>query len=563
MRKLKGQNAITLIALVITIIVLLILAGISISMLSGENSILSRAGQARDRTEESQIKEEVSLAWNGVQTDGYINGWDLNKKAIELQIELRKKDSTATVTVDGKKLNVTYKGYDIVIDTESGKLDVSTSNISVTLTLSDTPSVPTVDGTKVKELTTDNVPIPGGFYFVGGTKSEGVVISDNSNDKNKGVDAELVGNQFVWVPVAQNQVLTLDVKSEEDITGIKLTMPDGTQSDISASGKTYNAPITMTKNGVYTVEVTTGADSRTAQKRITSLYAQDIEMPVLHELNQKKQNPDYSSLEALIANKLGEGKTEEDLMTYIRDQGYDTLSAYFGGEYIYVTGYEEEFKSGDRGFYAGYTDNNQNTTSVNTYGGFYIARYEAGDGTTTSARTSSSSDTNTLVSKKGAFVYNYIACEDSSQEGDAKRLASGMYSTSTSVTSQLITAAGWDRTLNWIIETDNNLGENEVILDSRSWGNYSNSTGNALENSGSSKMNYTTGRSKYWKANNIYDLAGNTWEWTQEKQGTDSVYRGGSFNRGGDDNPASSRINDNASNQNFNYSFRTQLYIKQ
>ena len=111
-------------------------------------------------------------------------------------------------------------------------------------------------------------------------------------------------------------------------------MPEGTQSSISASGKTYNAPITMTKNGVYTVEVTTATDSRTAQKRITSLYAQDIEMPVLYELNQKKQNPDYSSLEALIADKLGEGKTEEDLMTYIRDQGYDTLSAYFGGEYI-------------------------------------------------------------------------------------------------------------------------------------------------------------------------------------------------------------------------------------
>ena len=531
-------------------------------MLSGDNSILSQAGRARDITGESQIKEEVSIAWNGVQTEGYVNGWDLNKKAIELQIELRKQDSTATVTVDGTNLNVTYKGYDIVINTVSGKLDVSTSNISVTLTLSNTPSVPTVDGTKVKALTTDNVPIPGGFYFVGGTKSSGVVISDSSSDENKGVDADLVGNQFVWVPVDQNQVLTLDVTSEEDITGITLTMPDGTQSSISASGKTYNAPITMTKNGVYTVEVTTATDSRTAQKRITSLYAQDIEMPVLYELNQKKQNPDYSSLEALITDKLGEGKTEEDLMTYIQEQGYSTLSAYFGGEYIYVTGYEEEFKSGDRGFYAEYVDNNQNTTSVNTYGGFYIARYEAGDGTTESARTSSSSDTNTLVSKKGAFVYNYIACEDSSQTGDAKRLASGMYSTSSSVTSQLITAAGWDRTLNWIIETDNNLGENEVILDSRSWGNYSNSTGNALENSGSSKMNYTTGRSKYWKANNIYDLAGNTWEWTQEKKGTGSIGRGGDFDDAGVDYPASTRSVDIATSQYYDISLRTQLYIQ-
>ena len=158
-------------------------------------------------------------------------------------------------------------------------------------------------------------------------------------------------------------------------------------------------------------------------------------------------------------------------------------------------------------------------------------------------------------------MYNYIACEDSSQAGDAKRLANGMYSTSTSVTSQLITAAGLDRTLNWLIETDNNLGENEVILDSRSWGNYSNSTGNALTNSGSSNMNYTTGRSKYWKANNIYDLAGNTWEWTQEKNGTISVNRGGSFIRNGDYYPASYR-NGRATDQYHDTSFRTQLYIK-
>ena len=42
-------------------------------------------------------------------------------------------------------------------------------------------------------------------------------------------------------------------------------------------------------------------------------------------------------------------------------------------------------------------------------------------------------------------------------------------------------------------------------------------------------MNYTTGRSEYWKANNIYDLAGNTFEWTQEQVGTNSVYRGGDY----------------------------------
>ena len=58
MRKNKG---ITLIALVITIIVLLILAGVAISMLSGENGILKKAAEAKTKTEESQKKEMTTL----------------------------------------------------------------------------------------------------------------------------------------------------------------------------------------------------------------------------------------------------------------------------------------------------------------------------------------------------------------------------------------------------------------------------------------------------------------------------------------------------------------------
>ena len=57
----KNNNGITLIALVITIIVLLILAGISISILTGENGILRRATKTKIRTEEAKIEEEISL----------------------------------------------------------------------------------------------------------------------------------------------------------------------------------------------------------------------------------------------------------------------------------------------------------------------------------------------------------------------------------------------------------------------------------------------------------------------------------------------------------------------
>ena len=58
----KKENGITLIALVITIIVLLILAAVTIAMLTGENGILTKATKSSKDTRESAIKESLSLA---------------------------------------------------------------------------------------------------------------------------------------------------------------------------------------------------------------------------------------------------------------------------------------------------------------------------------------------------------------------------------------------------------------------------------------------------------------------------------------------------------------------
>ena len=64
----RKTSGITLIALVVTIIVLLILAGISIMMLSGNNGILNRAGEAKKRTDEEQIIEEARMDILSTQT---------------------------------------------------------------------------------------------------------------------------------------------------------------------------------------------------------------------------------------------------------------------------------------------------------------------------------------------------------------------------------------------------------------------------------------------------------------------------------------------------------------
>ena len=65
----EAQNGITLIALVITIIVLLILAGVSIAMLTGQNGILTQAQNAKTTNESKSAEEKVKLAVMGARAD--------------------------------------------------------------------------------------------------------------------------------------------------------------------------------------------------------------------------------------------------------------------------------------------------------------------------------------------------------------------------------------------------------------------------------------------------------------------------------------------------------------
>ena len=70
-RGIEREKGITLIALVITIIVLLILAGVTIATLTGENGILTKATQARDNTIIAQEKEQVQTAYAAAMMDAY------------------------------------------------------------------------------------------------------------------------------------------------------------------------------------------------------------------------------------------------------------------------------------------------------------------------------------------------------------------------------------------------------------------------------------------------------------------------------------------------------------
>ena len=85
----KKWNQYTLIALVITIIVLLILAGVSIAMLSGDNSILRNAQNARDRSAEGTLDESVKIAIANILTENL--AWpDVTDESFDLEGEIAK-----------------------------------------------------------------------------------------------------------------------------------------------------------------------------------------------------------------------------------------------------------------------------------------------------------------------------------------------------------------------------------------------------------------------------------------------------------------------------------------
>ena len=93
---LQRERGITLIALVVTIIVLLILAGVSIATLTGENGILTRAQDAKNKTEESALEEKIKL----LATESIINqytGESEEKTSQELQDELNEQGENVLV----------------------------------------------------------------------------------------------------------------------------------------------------------------------------------------------------------------------------------------------------------------------------------------------------------------------------------------------------------------------------------------------------------------------------------------------------------------------------------
>lgn len=90
LKRIKQERAITLIALVITIIVILILAGISIATLTGENGIINKANVAKEESKKAEYKEELELIGLGLQVEDGINNLSTKDFMDKYQDEIRR-----------------------------------------------------------------------------------------------------------------------------------------------------------------------------------------------------------------------------------------------------------------------------------------------------------------------------------------------------------------------------------------------------------------------------------------------------------------------------------------
>ena len=158
--------------------------------------------------------------------------------------------------------------------------------------------------------------------------------------------------------------------------------------------------------------------------------------------------------------------------------------------------------------------------SLKKYGGFYIGRYELSNEGVQKEKT-------TLTNTNWYNLYKKCTMLNASDE----------------VESRMIWGIQWDLACDFISKK----GEKKSITNSTAWGNYKDSispanTGNYEKNANGSAVKKATGSNEAWKANNIYDLAGNCQEWTQEMSGTDSrTGRGGRYTYSGSSSPASAR----------------------
>ena len=414
--------------MVVTIVVLLILAGVTISLLLDENGIIKKSKDARREYGQAKANEQEDLSNLSDMIDEATGKVTLAKVPVGT-----KASKNGTINgEEGNSNNPTIPKNYIPIDT-------------ATSTWGDGSTAPSQDSV-----------------------NHGLVIKDEQN------------NEWVWVPVDKGTLATMYEESSDEKTLC------GTTGETAVKTKLYSKSITI------------GTDS--------------------NKETMSRTTPGTSTLGSF---------REPDLVTSydVKDTYYKTILGETGTKEQLAQLFADEYKA--------------MIESVSKYGGFYIGRYEL-SGTVTEP---TEKPGKTLTKTDWYNLYN--ACRSSKLQASDK------------VKTQMIWGCQWDVTMNWLISSGAKTSD-EVNKDSSTWGNYNNynAANNYTEGTAGYEKNagspQNTGSSENWKANNIYDLAGNVWEWTQEAGGTSRrAGRGGCYNLHGSGYPASNRANNSPVSSDF------------
>ena len=304
----KGRKGITLIALVITIIVLLILAGISIIMLTGDNSILKQAGNARDLTGQKDIEERIKLAYSSSATTGLGN---VTKENFENELKKEFGNDKVTDLVDDFSLvKIDGKEYETGVssgekDTVTKIRDKKTARGATVIELSNN------DTTNLKDDYGNIVKIPKGFGIAedSGTKvEEGIVIEDVSHTETK-------GSQFVWVPVGTGIKVSTKISASGTIDiplgRYVFTTTGEVDEALSKTQPSDQLKISENSRYYYTEELTDATSNNTHAKDIVTF------------VSKTNSNGGY-----YIARYEAGISTDKDQYAYANCSGYGTSLTY-------------------------------------------------------------------------------------------------------------------------------------------------------------------------------------------------------------------------------------------
>ncbi len=169
------NKGVTLIALAVTIVVMLILAGVTISVLNGENGIVKQAQKAKEESKIKELKEKVRIDIAGKRVEN-ING--------ELRVSVLKEILDKYFDNVPVETQITSE-TELKAKEEYGKYEMKISDIDVGEITYETSY------TIFKDVNGEQVPIP-----------EGYIVSENSDENivNKGlVISDSRGNEYVWI----------------------------------------------------------------------------------------------------------------------------------------------------------------------------------------------------------------------------------------------------------------------------------------------------------------------------------------------------------------------------